>query len=99
MVRSNYEFLKKPLIIWCSVSMFYAYVLKNKKGLLYKGSTNNLEKRLQQHNSDDFPGYTQKSRPWKLAYSESFRTRREAEAREKFFKSGKGRELLKKIIG
>ena len=75
--------------------MFYSYVLKNLKGILYKGSTDNLDKRLAQHNGDNgFYSFTAKRGPWKLVYSEQFQTRKEAEAREKFFKTGKGREFL-----
>ncbi len=79
--------------------MFFAYILRNPKGVLYKGSTDNLEKRVFQHNSDDgFKSFTGKRGPWKLVHSEKFETRKEAEVRERFFKSGKGREFLKDKI-
>ncbi len=79
--------------------MFFAYILKNPKNILYKGSTDNLLKRIEQHNSNiGFPSFTRKRGPWKLIYSEQFDTRKEAENREKFFKTGKGRELLKEKI-
>ena len=78
--------------------MYYAYVLINPKGKLYKGSTDNLQKRIKQHNAGEFKSYTRKLGPWELVYKESFITRREAEARERFFKTGKGREFLKKVI-
>jgi putative endonuclease len=38
--------------------------------------------------------YTKKHMPWELVYYESFETRSEAMAREKFFKTGKGRDWL-----
>jgi len=79
-------------------NMYHAYVLINLQGKLYKGSTDDLEKRLSQHNSGNFPSYTKNLGPWKLVYKESFDTRKEAEQRERFLKSGKGREFLKKII-
>lgn len=76
--------------------MFYVYVLQNPKGIFYKGSTNDLLKGVNQHNnSNGFPSFTGKKGPWKLVYFEEFKTREEAGAREKFFKSGKGREFLK----
>jgi putative endonuclease len=37
-------------------------------------------------------------RPWILIYTENFETRKEAMRREKFFKSGQGREEVKGII-
>ena len=76
--------------------MYYAYVLKNLKGLLYKGSTDNLTKRIEQHNnSTGFPSYTGKRGPWKLVHVEEFQTRKEAEARERYLKTGAGRRFLK----
>ena len=80
--------------------MYYAYVLRNPKGVLYKGSTDNLKERIKKHNSDDgFRRYTNNRGTWKLVYKEEFKTRKEAELREKFFKSGKGRECLNKKLG
>jgi putative endonuclease len=79
--------------------MYYAYVIQNSKGILYKGSTDDVVKRVGQHNSGSgFPSFTSKRGPWKLIYKEAFATRIEAEAREKFFKTGQGREFLKDII-
>ena len=75
--------------------MYYTYVLQSTiNGFLYKGSTENLENRILQHNSG-LVAYTSKFRPWKLVYFEIFQTRSEAMAREKFFKTGKGREFIK----
>lgn len=75
--------------------MFYAYVLRSEKnGRNYYGSTNNLKRRLYEHNL----GHTKSLeyiRPLKLIYYEEFRTLIEARRREKFFKSGKGREFIK----
>jgi putative endonuclease len=78
--------------------MFYTYVLRSlKKNILYKGSTENLNQRLEQHNNG-LVTFTSKFKPWKFVYHETFTTRAEAMAREKFFKSGKGREWLKNVI-
>lgn len=78
--------------------MFYAYVLLSlNKEIYYKGSTENLVVRVQQHN-DGLVTFTCKYRPWKLVYDEVFSTRAEALKREKFFKSGKGREWLKNTL-
>lgn len=78
--------------------MFYAYVLASqKKDIFYYGSTADIKLRLQQHN-DGLVTFTSKFRPWKLIYFELFSTRSQAMKREKFFKSGKGRQWLKNII-
>ena len=74
--------------------MYYTYVLRSlKNGVLYKGQTQDLESRLTVHNSG-MVSYTKKHMPWELVYYESFETRSEAMAREKFFKTGKGRDWL-----
>jgi putative endonuclease len=74
--------------------MFYVYVLKSNKGKLYIGHTNNIERRLIEHNSGLSP-YTKGRGPWELVYKETFNSRGEAMKREKFLKSGKGRGFLK----
>ncbi|MGQ0827151.1 MAG: GIY-YIG nuclease family protein, partial [Bacteroidota bacterium] len=43
--------------------------------------------------------YTKNKGPWVLVYSESYITRSEAVKREKYFKTGVGRDLIKKITG
>ena len=75
--------------------MFYAYVLKSiEHDYYYKGHCENPEERLKEHNS----GKTLSIRPFipfKIIYLESFNTREEAIAREKYFKSAAGRRFLK----
>ena len=75
--------------------MFYAYVIKSlNHDFLYKGHCENPEERLKQHNS----GMTESIRPYipfQLVYTEEFKTRAEAIAREKYFKTSAGRRFLK----
>ena len=69
---------------------FSVYILKSKSNnRYYIGSTKNLEKRLNYHNSDR-ARWTKRYQPWVLVHSESFETRSEAVKREKFLKSLKG---------
>ena len=76
---------------------YYTYVLKSlKSGKTYIGQTNNLENRLQAHNAGLSP-YTKGRGHWKLIYYEEFSSRSDAMAREKYFKTGKGREFLTNI--
>jgi len=80
--------------------MFYTYVLLCDNGAYYKGFTDNLERRYQQHSEGKGAEYTKKHKPVKIAYYETFETEQEAVEREKYFKSGSGREWLKfKIEG
>jgi len=77
--------------------MYYVYILKSiKTGEFYKGITNDLERRLLEHNSGkNFS--TKGKRPWKMIYYEECSDRIEARRKEKYFKSGFGRELLKNL--
>lgn len=77
--------------------MFYIYVLKSiKYNRFYTGSTDNLNKRLKEHNS----GKTKSTKgflPWEIIYTEKFSSKEEALKREKYLKSGIGREFLNKL--
>jgi putative endonuclease len=78
--------------------MCYVYVLQNEtSGRLYKGFTSNLVQRIGQHNAG-ISKSTKNRGAWRLVYQEEFATRGEAMQREKFLKSGQGREFLKKIL-
>jgi predicted GIY-YIG superfamily endonuclease len=73
--------------------MFHVYVLENPQGRLYIGHTDDLERRLNQHNCPEgkqhLGKYTHKNGPWELLGHESFNTRPEAMRREKQLKSWK----------
>jgi putative endonuclease len=80
------------------MQVYYAYVMKSRDyDFFYKGHCKDLQKRLLQHNS----GMTESIRPYipfEIVYFEKFETLREAIKREKYFKSSRGREFLKKIL-
>lgn len=62
--------------------MNYTYILKCSDGSLYTGWTNNLEKRVADHNAGKGAKYTKGRRPVELAYYEAFETKEEAMKRE-----------------
>ncbi len=75
--------------------MYKVYVLYSKKyNKIYIGYTGNLEQRIMSHNKLSHKGYTVKFRPWEIAFYEEYETKHEAMAREKFLKTGKGREFV-----
>ncbi len=75
--------------------MFYVYILKSiSNGSHYYGQTENLRKRVEEHNLG-LSGYTKKHMPWELIYFEEYPTRSKAMIREKFFKSFDGHKWLK----
>ena len=79
--------------------MAYVYVLKScKDGKLYVGSTRStLAARLLKHNCGSIKS-TSKRKPFVLLYSEDFHSYTDARKREIYFKSGSGRESLKRIL-
>ena len=62
--------------------MNYTYILECKDGTYYTGWTNNLEKRLKDHNDGKGAKYTKARLPVSLIYHEEFQTKEEAMSRE-----------------
>ena len=60
----------------------YTYILECKDGTYYTGWTNNLEKRLKDHNEGRGAKYTKARLPVSLIYYEEFQTKKEAMRRE-----------------
>jgi len=78
--------------------MFTTYVLRSKATRrLYTGSISNLARRLEQHNTDASVS-TKHRGPWELVYREDFATLAEALRRERYLKTGKGREELTRAL-
>ena len=78
--------------------MYYVYVLyslKDKK--FYIGFTKNIKLRHKEHN-DGKVRSTKYRRPFKLIYFETYISEANAKRREIFYKSGRGRETLYKIL-
>jgi len=74
---------------------YYVYILTCADNTLYVGSTNNLEKRVVQHNTAKAGAhYTKIRRPVTLAYSETVQTLSEALRREAEIKSWRREEKL-----
>jgi putative endonuclease len=80
--------------------MFYVYVIYNEQHKkIYIGQTNNIERRVIEHNLHRIKGYTARFKgEWRLILKESFTTRSEALRREKQLKEHQGREYIKQYI-
>ena len=57
-----------------------------------------FEARFNSHNELGIKGWTIKFRPWIIIHTEVYETKSEAMMREKWFKSGVGREYIKREI-
>lgn len=78
--------------------MWYTYVLKSKKdGDLYIGMTNDLKKRVDKHNSGEVES-TKFRTPFELIYYEAHHNKNDVAKREKFLKTGWGRNWISRTL-
>ncbi|NLY78552.1 MAG: GIY-YIG nuclease family protein [Lysinibacillus sp.] len=75
----------------------YFYVLECSDASLYAGYTNDLERRVAQHNAGKGAKYTRSRGPVKCIYYETFKTKQEAMRAEYAFKQLRRSEKLKYI--
>ncbi|SFP54448.1 TrmH family RNA methyltransferase [Sphingomonas rubra] len=61
---------------------FWTYILRCSDGSYYTGHTDDLERRVGQHQAGEIEGYTHDRRPVELMWSQDFGTRQEALAAE-----------------
>ena len=79
--------------------MYYTYILQsiNFPECFYVGYTNDLKRRLEQHNSGGSV-HTNKFKPWRLRGYVGFDTEEKVQQFELFLKSGNGRIFQKKFF-
>lgn len=76
---------------------FLVYAIKSEvDGRIYVGFSSDVNKRLKEHNAGRTKS-TKGYRPWKLIFEEKVAGRKEAREKEKYYKSGVGKEKLKNI--
>ena len=78
---------------------YYVYILRsiNQPDRHYTGFTEDLEARLQHHNSGGDP-HTSKYRPWNIKTAIAFTDREQALAFERYLKTQSGRAFAKKRL-
>jgi len=80
------------------VKFHYLYVLLSQKdGKFYIGSTNDLKRRIAEHRQGKNIS-TSKRLPLKLIFYEAYPTKSDAERRESYFKTAKGKTTLKQML-
>ena len=78
--------------------MFFLYILKSQKnGKFYIGSTNDLVRRIAEHNRGQTKS-TKRKGIWKIIYTEDYDTALGAKRRERLIKSYKGGNAFKKLL-
>jgi putative endonuclease len=77
---------------------FTLYILKScKKNRYYVGHTNDLERRINEHNS----GQTKSTKPylpWKIVFRKEYENKSDAYFAEMFIKKKKSRSFIEKLI-
>jgi putative endonuclease len=77
---------------------YYIYVLWSERlKKRYVGSTENVEKRFEQHNKGR-SHFTKRGVPWILLLQEEFSSKKEAIKRENFLKQGVGQKFLDEMF-
>jgi putative endonuclease len=80
--------------------VYYVYILQSRKnGKLYIGQTNNIDRRVEDHNTGLGGKYTRQNSPWILVHSEQHPNRVSAVRRERYLKSTRGSQEKKQLAG
>ncbi len=78
--------------------MYYVYAIKSvARNYIYVGISENIIRRIHEHNSGKNKT-TKPYKPFRLIHYETFPNRQLARQREKFLKSGIGKEFLKSLL-
>ena len=80
--------------------MYFVYIIYSEKlNRFYIGTTDDLDKRIEQHNSAFYPNsFTSKGIPWVLKVHFTFEVSSHAYFAEKFIKRMKSNVFIRKII-
>lgn len=77
--------------------VYTVYVVVSSEGYRYTGFTSDLLKRLDQHNSG-VSRWTRRGTNWQLVYTEEYSDKAQAIKRERWLKSGHGRQFLDTLL-
>ncbi|MBS0480551.1 MAG: GIY-YIG nuclease family protein [Proteobacteria bacterium] len=78
---------------------FWTYMLHCRGGYLYIGHTDDLERRIAEHQTGHYPGFTADHQPVELVWSDQFQHREDAKAAEKKLKGWSRAKKLALIRG
>ncbi len=82
-----------------STNMHYVYILQSELFpiRLYRGSTQDLKKRIEKHNAGDIY-HTSKFKPWKIVWYCAFEQKEQALMFEQYLKTGSGIAFIRKRL-
>ena len=80
--------------------VFHVYIVRSERnGKLYVGHTDDLQRRLAEHNSGRGGRFTRQQGPWRLVHAEPHSDRSAAARRERYLKSIDGSREKKRLAG
>lgn len=81
------------------MSYYYVYILQSLEydNRFYVGFTENLERRLKEHNTSKLPN-TKRYAPWEIKSAHTFKTKSKALDFETYLKTPSGRAFAKKRL-
>ncbi len=80
------------------MEFYYIYILKSlEKDFLYVGLTKNLKRRFKEHNNKEELS-TKHFAPFQIIHYEAFKNKRDAEKRERYSKTTKGKTTLRYML-
>ena len=77
---------------------YFVYIMSNRSKTLYIGITGTFRRRVLQHKSGTFEGFTSRYKLDRLVYWEKFKSVHYAIAREKQLKGWKNRDRIEQLI-
>src|SRR4051812_39616149 len=77
---------------------FVVYIVANAADTLYIGHTNDIARRLNEHNDVTRVSWASRRGPWRIIHTELCTTRSEATKKERTLKSLKSKDKLKEYI-
>jgi putative endonuclease len=81
------------------MKFYYVYILQSAPiaTWIYVGYTEDLKKRLAEHNNGESPS-TKHRRPYKLIHYEAYASKKDAKRREMYLKTTKGKTTLRTML-
>ncbi len=80
------------------MTFYYVYILQGKKkNFIYVGLTTNLRRRFAEHNNREELS-TKHYAPFNLIFYEAYRNKKDAQRRERYLKTTKGKTTLRSML-
>ena len=96
--RKKKVFSETGVLFLFSGIMYTVYVLYSEKyDKHYTGYSSDFSQRILSHNVLGKKGWSIRFRPWKVILQEEYETKKEAMEREKWLKTGAGREFVRSL--